>query len=448
MSTLIYSIDLGTIYSRIVVAEQDDTQVLGLKTIHLDEVPSYGIKRGQVYNVEDVTRTVRSLFSNVEKKLPKKYASAKRAYCININGLQFKGGYMSKDIDVSSKQRIDERDVRHILDLQKNDLKVQKETYIINIEPIAFSIDGMPETSSAIGISGNMLRCNSYVITAPQKNISLLKNCLPTITLNQVYTTASAKARVLLPSSTRNKCVALIDIGAGVINIAICKSGVTRYEISIPLGTSLITSDLANELNLSIKEAEVIKQNMNNIFAQQGTELSIKFSEDNIVTLNSKELKYIALARTEELVAYIESALQKSNLLPSIDYIYVTGGGSKTYGIIDCIKKRLENKLVSLCNPAYDGYDSNTLQKYAAAIGMAMLYIKNNPSLETAEIPFVEAPPVTNPEPKPEDFKLTPPEPAPKKPEEKKSKFKTFLDFASKIEAVVTGGEESDDTLK
>ncbi|MDO4460887.1 MAG: cell division FtsA domain-containing protein [Bacteroidia bacterium] len=443
MSTFIYSIDLGTAHCRLVVAEQDNAQPIGVKIVHLEEVQSYGVKRGQVYNPDEVIRTIRSLFANADKKLSKKIGSSKRVYCMNINGLQFKGGYMSTDIDVSSKQRIDERDIRQIIDLQKSEQSNKKDNYIISIEPVAYSIDGMPDSSSVIGVNGDTLRCTSYIITTSQKNISLLNNCLPTISLNQVYTTASAKARVLLPSSCRNKCVALIDIGAGVINIAVLQSNTTRFEVSIPLGANLITSDISNELNIGIKEAEIIKQNMQSILAQQSSDLSIKFSEENIVTINPKELRFIALARVEELSAYIESSLNKSNMLPCIEAIYLTGGGALSYGIIDTLKKRLEKNNISLCSSSFDGYDS----KFAASIGMAMLYAKNNPSQEAKELPFAEEP-STTPEQNKEEFKLTSPEPTTNKQEEKKPNFKTkIFDFTKKLETFVTGGEEPDDTL-
>lgn len=400
MNTIIYSIDLGSLQTRLLVAEIDDSQLFGFKPLHCEEKPSRGMKRGQIENPDDVSRVINDLLLGAKKKLGKKYESEEKyskAYCININGIQFNTESKDSMIDVSGKNRIDENDIKRFIDQIRAELNVRSDSYTISIEPTEYAVDGM-KAVNVIGIHGQRLNGNCFVVTTTKKAIMPYNSLIPMVKFDQFCTTASAKAKVLIPPSSKNKTIALVDIGYGTINIAIVKGGSTRFECTIPLGADLITSDIENEMGVSHREAEVLKQNIETLTDKKNTiEVEVQFSPERIITINSKLLKLVAMARIEELAAYIGSVLSKSGMLSSIDLILLTGGGAASCGILECCKKRLEGKVIAILDQtSYEGLDNDNLMKFCASYGMAATYVKNNPILEP-EIPFTEPEVVVEP---------------------------------------------------
>lgn len=445
MNTIIYSIDLGTSQPRLLVAEVDDSQTFGFKVLHSEEKKtSRGVKRGQIVAVDEASRVINDLIMGANKKLGKKYESKdryKKVYCININGFQFYTEYKDSQIDVSSKTRIDENDIKRLTDQIRAEVGVRAEQITISVDPTDYSVDGMPKTNNVIGVNGQRLTGTCFVVMATKNSIAPYNNLIPMVKFDQFCTTASAKAKVLIPPTAKNRTIALVDIGYGTINIAIVKNGNTRFESMIPIGADLITSDIENELEVSHKEAEALKQEIQSLLSLSTTDVDITFSEDRVVTINTKLLKLIISARVEELVAYIESILSKSGMTNSIDLIALTGGGANTYGMLDCVKKRFEGKTVNILNQtSYDNIDNEHLIKYSACYGMTIQYVRNNPVIEpeisfadNEQIPFVE--PDTN-------NNNTTKQTEPQKEEKAKRKGFDLSNFLGKLQDKVLGAEE------
>lgn len=444
MNPIIYSIDLGTTKSRILMAEPDENQPFGLKVLYTGECQSHGVRRGQIYNVDEVQRTINNLVLGAEKKLPKKMpASASKVYCINVNGLSIKASNTQMiERDITRRGHVEESDLKAMVEsVEYLFSNSKRDEALLQVLPLSYQMDGF-DIVNPIGAPGEVFSARFLTISAPTRVLDVYNNCVPRIKFNQFSPTASAKGRILLPGNN-NKCILLIDFGAGVTNLAYYnRNGRLNYEISIPLGADLVTSDIAQEFNISKEDAEFVKKNIRVLEKQTGAEVNIKFKDEHEISINTKKLKFVVTARLRELVAYIESALKKGSMLTTLEQVYVTGGGAHTAGFVDVLKDRLETKQVVVCVPTLEGVENNDLVRYSAVYGMASMYVKNNPVQEERELFGPETEVV---EEKPETT-------IPEKPDIKDDKTDRkgiFKKFENTLTSIFTGGGEvSEDNLK
>ena len=106
----------------------------------------------------------------------------------------------------------------------------------------------------------------------------------------------------------------------------------------ISVGGSLITSDIAHGLHLSLNQAEEVKKKHGHALSSEvGSEelFSVRaFGEDNPVQMNRRDLAYIVEARVEEIFRFVLQEIKRSGydgLMPA--GVVLTGGSSLLPGI-------------------------------------------------------------------------------------------------------------------
>ena len=206
--------------------------------------------------------------------------------------------------------------------------------------------------------------------------------------------TASSKLNVLLSPQQKKATFALVDFGAGIISVAVSKNGKVINDTTIPLGSSLVTEDIASGLEITQEEAEFVKCNLNRVLTRKERYLEIRMKgKEEGFNVDVKKLNFIVQARINELVAYINSALSKSYVLNDLEAVYLAGDGSKLYGFKEALAKnlssleKLNNRVVLLKE---GDYSDPVIFNYAGAVGVASAYIERKLSFWTPQIQFSE----------------------------------------------------------
>jgi len=131
------------------------------------------------------------------------------------------------------------------------------------------------------------------------------------------------------------KVVALVDIGASIINVSILRDGSTIFASSVLGGGNLYTQAIQAEFNLNYEEAEQIKR------GRRLTEVNINKLRQIILEVSEK----IAF-RIKRLVNCFESAYPEENL----SKILISGGGAQLKGL-DRFLGRYIQLPVEMANP-------------------------------------------------------------------------------------------------
>ncbi len=133
----------------------------------------------------------------------------------------------------------------------------------------------------------------------------------------------------------KNRSAALVDCGHTATGFAIVNSEGLCFAKNIKFGGADITSRIASTLNIKKEKAEKIKRNPE-VWEEAG--LNIK----NILRRTTPDL----IENLHRAVEYCQS----NRMLPSLDKIYITGGGAMVKGICSMIKEIMGIETV-LWNP-------------------------------------------------------------------------------------------------
>jgi type IV pilus assembly protein PilM len=158
--------------------------------------------------------------------------------------------------------------------------------------------------------------------------------------------------------------IALVNIGASIMNINIVKAGISLFTRDVQMGGNLYTEEIQKQLGISSSEAESMK-----ILANE---------------VRNSDLLDVLLKVNETITQEIRRSLDFYNSTASDDRIskvFVCGGASKGYMLIDSIGEKV-GMPVEMINPfaklkfSEKDFDPEYLQEIgplmAVTVGLAM----------------------------------------------------------------------------
>lgn len=129
--------------------------------------------------------------------------------------------------------------------------------------------------------------------------------------------------------------VALLNIGASVMNINIVRDGVSLFTRDVSVGGNQYTDTLQKELDLSFEDAERLKQ---------GQALANVSEESKTAHLRS--VSEILLLEIQKTFDFFRQTMGTAN----IEWIYLAGGSAKVEGLEGLLKEEF-NVPVEIMDP-------------------------------------------------------------------------------------------------
>jgi len=139
-----------------------------------------------------------------------------------------------------------------------------------------------------------------------------------------------------------NEMVALVNIGANLININILNNGITAFTRDINMGGNQFTEEIQKQLNVSYEEAEALKLG-GNISSSQSTTEAIVPQEVGSILRSTSEAMSVELQRSIDFYLATVSGANLSRLV-------LSGGTAKAAGLKESIESILNTK-VDFANP-------------------------------------------------------------------------------------------------
>lgn len=372
MSRTVAVLDLGTSKTSALiseVSEGSEPRVIGSATL-----PSKGIKKGVVINIEEAVNVVAQVLSAAERMADHPI----EGLYLSVSGEYIQSTNQKGTVSVAGTE-ITHQDVERAVEAAKTQLAPYPDnTEFIHIIPNEFTIDSQSGIKYPIGMTGTKLEVDCHFISIPKSAIQNLSKTVEKLGV-EVYGhifSGWADSYSVLTDTEKELGVTLLDIGAGTTDVVIFKEGKIIYSASFPVGGSNITADIAAGLHLgSLEHAEKVKLNLEQIFNAK-SEKPINFKSRKIKQLNekvkpenkqtatdktpSKEndtvsidflnipdlkevskqyLRMVVDARIAEILELAEKgARKKGATIKAPSGIVVAGGSAKLYGIAKTIK--------------------------------------------------------------------------------------------------------------
>ncbi len=333
---VLVGMDIGTTKVCTVISKINEMNELEIIGVGL--VPSRGLRKGVVINIET---TANSIASSVEKGEIQAGIEIKGAY-IGISGGHVEGITSKGVIAISDKNKeITDADVRRVVDAAMA-IVIPVDREVVHVIPQEFIVDNQGGVKNPVGMSGIRLEAIVNVITAAASSINNMVKSVNRAgydTLDIILEPLAA-AQAVLTEEEKELGVALVDIGGGTTDYIIFENGSTRKTGIISLGGNQITNDVAFVLRTPTNAAEEIKKRYGAAIADYippDEEIEIPGLGGRSPTIEKrKNLVEVIEARIEEILSLVNLEFEKNNFKNRLPAgVVLTGGVALTPFIVE-----------------------------------------------------------------------------------------------------------------
>lgn len=338
---IVAGLDVGTNTIKVLVAQKKGKE---LEVLRYAQIPSFGLRKGAVVNVEETSKNIRLLILDIERDLGRKINSV----FVNLGGSRLYVTPSDGIISVSRANRvISQEDIDRVLQATKA-INIPSNEDVLDVFPKEFIIDDQKGIKQPLGLTGTRLEAKVLLLCYFQSDfINLTQAVLNSkLQIDDIITSPLAAADAVLTPQQKELGVALIDIGAATTSLAVFEEGDLIHFAVFPIGSANITNDIAIGLRTEVSVAESIKKQHGTCILVK-TDKSVKKIEivDKALDLSftKKNLVDIIEPRVSEIFDLIQKELKKigrQELLPG--GVVLSGGGAKLSKIKELAKQQLK----------------------------------------------------------------------------------------------------------
>ena len=338
-------IDIGSSKTTIIVGELYDSGK-NIKILEKIMIPSKGVKKGKIIDVELFSKNLKLAKEKIEEKLRTKL----KKVTVGISGSDIKSSTTEVEYKLFDEEEeeveVTQEHCKQILEISKQKV-VNEDEQILGKEIYNFRLDDSGIMKNPIGKKGKKLEARVHLIKIPKIRVDQTIEALNKAGLeieNLVYN-GEAGAKAALKKTDKINGVALIDIGDGLTDITIFKNNKLINTTIIPIGGKHYINDLKYVLELDEKVVTNILLEMKNKTPEEKLTVSYLENEKSVTkTFEVSFLKEIIDARTDEIIEYILKSIEASGYKEYLkNGIVLAGGVAGNYGITEKLKKLIDN---------------------------------------------------------------------------------------------------------
>lgn len=336
---LIAAIELGSsAISGVVGQKLENGTVKVLAYVSLPSESS--IRHGVVYNAEKAANIIAEL---VEKLQNRSSCTIDMLY-VSHNGKSLRSLVSSVEREFQDIKVVDERDVDTMLEeCEDNQLDNKSRLFLY---PQEFTLDNKTITEiDPIGVSCKKIRGNYLSVITNSSVTDDVERTMyrASVQVADSFVSIITVADSLLSEDDKQQGCALVDFGADTTTVAIYRNGILKYLRVLPIGSALITSDLASILKITVSEAEKLKRTYGLASLNSSQDLNETLMV-NSRKITVKEVSAIIEARNEEILRNLDVQIKNSGLGELLYAgMVVIGGGSNLRCLSKAIQKSVEN---------------------------------------------------------------------------------------------------------
>ncbi len=382
---VVVGIDVGSSkVTTVIAAIQEDSTP---NVIGVSSVPSRGIRKGQVVDIEEAVAAITQSLESAERMSGYSIGSA----FVSVDGVHIESQNSKGVVAVSSQNgEIADEDVSRVIEAARA-ISLPSSREIIHVIPRYFTVDSQNQIKDPIGMNGVRMEVETHIITGAATALRNIAKCVSSVGVDVegLVFSGFAPAYSVLSDTERELGVILIDFGGGTTDICIFTDGAPAHCAVLPIGARNVTNDLAIGLRISLESAEKIKlslsqtpkvavepdQNGNPVDKKQSDQLDVSalgIEEDLRLVSKKTLLDGIMKPRLREMLNMIKLEIQKSGLsglTPS--GVVLTGGGAQTVGIVEIAKQELGMPVrIGLPQGATGLVDEVASPAYATSMGL------------------------------------------------------------------------------
>lgn len=375
----VFALDIGT-RSIIGMVGMPDGDRIHIVAIERAEHTKRAMIDGQIEDIDQVAK----IAGQVKDRLEKKLGCRLNKVCVAAAGRALRTESVTYEMELSRPQKIDAESVSRLeagaiseaekLFMNREGRESDRQFYLVGYTVSRYYLDNYM-ISNLIDHHGRVLKADIIATFLPTEVVESLYAAMHKTGLEVASLTLEPIAAInaAIPQNIRLLNLAMVDIGAGTSDIAVCRDGsVTGYTMAILAGDE-ITETIMKEYLVDFDTAEKIKSEIDE--AEEIHFSDILGFEQTITRESIFEcIKEASSRLCEEISAKI---LEVNGSVPSA--VFLAGGGSRLSGLKEGIVEHLkiDSKRVAIAgnnfkiNAYSDEYDLEN-PEYATPLGIVI----------------------------------------------------------------------------
>jgi cell division protein FtsA len=386
-----------------------------INVVGASSVPSLGVRKGQIVNIEEAADTIVKSVEAAERMAG--FSLSKTL--VSVGGAHISSQNSHGIVAVAEPQgEIAGEDVRRVIEAARA-ISLPSSREILHVIPRTYTVDSQEGVADPVGMSGVRLEVETHIITGSNTAIKNLTKCVSEVGANieGLVFSGIAAAETILTETEKELGVVLVDIGGGTTSVVVFLDGAPSYTAVLPIGAKNVTNDLAIGLRLSLEGAERLKVALSEKIKEKvpmeyngpeeegekagkkGEEKKESESKEDEIDLNrlgiyedtkkvSKKtlVEGIVKPRLNEIFGMVATEIHRSGfagLTPS--GIVLAGGGAMTIGAAESCRKSLSLPVrVGIPSRVSGLIDDIMDPSFATAIGLLVYGSKDSENFSPA----------------------------------------------------------------
>ncbi len=383
MTNIYAALEIGTTRTVLAIAEAETGG--RLKVISHAEIPSSGIRKSQIVDINHVTKSISSVLRANEKNqlAAGNSVTIGNAFLV-VSGQHIKADPFQGAVQVSGA-KVGNDDINEVARASRQ-MALPRDRELLDIIDQAYGLDARGGIHAPKGMSGRILKLDTLQIHADTNRINDARTAANAahLEIREPLFAATCAADAVLTDPERRDGALVLDVGGGSTGFAAHSDGFLVHAGVIGVGGDHVTNDIAHAFQTTQAQAEDLKTgDACAMVGMSGGEPRVKVPGSSPLmesrTISRRALDTVVNARLKEIFHIIRGNLEERDLLHRLHAgVVLTGGGAAMLGL-DALVQRELGMPVRTGTPIHvDGLaDARNPESFAAVAG-ALMYAHRN----------------------------------------------------------------------
>ena len=379
MTNIYAAIEIGTTRTVLAVGEAETGGRLAL-TRHA-EIPSAGVKKSQIVNIDQATQSVRSVLREIERR----QGESGDKLTIGNAFLVITGQHVKADPFQGLAQveggKVGVDDIEEVVESSRG-MPMPNDRETLDVVDQFYRLDSLVGITSPKGLSGRVLKLDVLHIHADANRIKDAHTAADAahLELRDPLFAVTCAADAVLSDAERRDGVMVLDLGGGSTGYAVYDGGRIATANVFGVGGDHVTNDIAYAFQTTQAQAEELKRREASAVVGQDRDASarVKIPGASALveakTVSRHALETVVNLRMKEMLTMIRQDLEARDLLHRLNAgVVLTGGGAAMRGLEQLLQREF-GVPVRIGRPEYvDGLtDEDKPWSFAAVAGALM----------------------------------------------------------------------------
>ena len=338
---LVAAVDIGTTRVVALIGEVlGEARASRVRLLGVSSERTSGVRRGVVRDIEETTRAIAKALKDAQMMAGVEVGSV---YC-GVAGEHIAARSSHGVVSVTGSE-IRTTDVARVNDVASN-ISFGRDHELLHAIPQDYLIDQQDGITEPIGMTGQRLEAEVYLVTVLSSAVQNLRKCVEKAGYHVgefVLEPLAASLAVLTPDERELGC-AIVEMGGGSTNVSIFHSGKIRHTASSMFAGGHVTNDLVHGLQVTQQDAERLKERFgaayeplvpdSDVFQLPGT------AGQGPRTAHRQVVAHIMHMRLQEVLELALDEISRAGYRQRLPAgIILTGGGAQAPGIVELARE-------------------------------------------------------------------------------------------------------------